>query len=236
MDTEKDMMISETQKVNSPDKQVAKQSGWGLRFKSAREALNLTPQEAASRLYLNLKIITTIENEDSVHGTPAIFMRGYVRSYGRLLNIPEKEIDQAITELGLMTPQSNITENLALQTRPKVLENSHRYVRWITYPVIAILITLVVIWWNNHNHYFSDIDNTKIVAQPTPAPSATSNQAMASTAKPSPQTPETSSPAAQPTPPQANIVTAERKNQATPPHPRVANMDMDIPEPGLETD
>lgn len=240
MDTETNVIMSE--KVDTTNEQVTKPNNWGLRLKIAREAMNLTQQEAATRLYLNPKIIIKIENEDLVHSAPAIFMRGYIRSYARLLNIPVKEIDQAIAELGLATPQPNTIENLALQAHPQGLENSHRYVRWITYPVIAILITLVFIWWNGHTRYhISDIDNTKTPAQPVQS-AANSNQIVTLPTGDAPPAAENIantivSPSTTTShPPQANIVTAERQNKPTIPHPSITNMDMDIPEPGLETD
>ena len=71
---------------------IVKITGMGVRLKKARESLHLTEKEAAARLYLNPKIISVIEMEAFSEGPPITFMRGYVRSYARMLSLPESEI------------------------------------------------------------------------------------------------------------------------------------------------
>ena len=69
---------------------------FGTRLQSAREALGIERKDAAAQLRLNEKVIVMMEKERYPTDLPVTFIRGYIRSYGKLLQIPEHEIKQAI--------------------------------------------------------------------------------------------------------------------------------------------
>jgi cytoskeleton protein RodZ len=129
---------------NKPEAPLRHQ--WGARFKAAREAMNLTEKEASARLHLKPYLITVIETERFENGPPAIFMRGYIRSYGRLLNLPEKEITQALAQLNLATP-TTLPPISTMQTRTIQYGNN---VGWSTSLVVIVLVGLVGMWWHTH--------------------------------------------------------------------------------------
>ena len=122
---------------------------WGARFKAAREGLHFTEKDVASRLHLKATLITIIETERFESGPPPIFMRGYIRSYGRLLNMPEKEIAQALAQLDLDNPAAASTPAPMMRTRINTQQNSNS--GWSTALVVLVLIGLVGMWWNNHS-------------------------------------------------------------------------------------
>lgn len=119
---------------------------WGARFKAAREAMHLTEKEAGARLHLKPYLIAIIESERFENGPPAIFMRGYIRSYGRLLNLPEKEITQALAQLNLAAPPTAAPIS-TIQTQSIQYGNN---VGWSTSLVVIVLVGLVGMWWHTH--------------------------------------------------------------------------------------
>lgn len=141
--------LYETNKMTSQS-ETSKLSGLGARLRKARESMHLTQKEAAARLYLNAKIVEVIENEAFFDGPPLTFMRGYLRSYARLLNFPESEIKTAIDELELNSSPTTLTAP-SLQANPTY--RGDRYIRWITYLIVLTLISLVVLWWSSHSKY-----------------------------------------------------------------------------------
>ncbi len=147
MDNE--IAIDETGKMTSQSEK-SKLSGLGARLRKARESMHLTQKEAAARLYLNPKIVEVIENEAFFDGPPITFMRGYLRSYARLLNVSESDINTAIDELELNISPTTLTAP-ALQASP--IYRGDRYIRWITYLIVLTLISLVVLWWSSHSKY-----------------------------------------------------------------------------------
>lgn len=173
--------IQETSKMTNQSEK-SKLSGLGARLKKTRESMHLTQKEAAARLYLNPKIVEVIENEAFFDGPPMTFMRGYLRSYARLLNFPESEIKNAIEELELnATPTALATPTL----QPGPVYRGDRYLRWITYLIVLTLISLVVLWWSSHSKY---------VITDVPATNPSVNSAPAVTTTTTPTTNETTAP------------------------------------------
>jgi cytoskeleton protein RodZ len=185
--------IHETSKMTNQSEK-SKLTGLGARLRKTRESMHLTQKEAAARLYLNPKIVEVIENEAFFDGPPMTFMRGYLRSYARLLNFPESEIRSAIDELELnTTPTSLATPRL--QAGP--IYRGDRYIRWITYLIVLTLISLVVLWWSSHSKYvITDVPSTNPSVNQVPTVTTTTTTAI--------KTPET-----------APIVTTESPNNTT---------------------
>lgn len=124
--------------------------GLGERLKAAREAMHLTEKEAASRLRLNAKIIPMLENENLDQSLPPTFIRGYLRSYARLLNISEAEINAAINTVETPIPEIPRLNNASPLMITQSTQRSQNYLRWMTYVVAAVLATLVCLWWTSH--------------------------------------------------------------------------------------
>lgn len=161
-------MIGENTQTE-PRLELVKNSGnLGARLKAAREAMNLSEKDAASRLHLKTHLIAIMENEDFKNAPPAIFMRGYYRSYARLLNLNEADINQAIEQLEIAanlhkTPETSI--NIPNVRKPNMTIN----VRWSTPVVVALLLAFVGMWWHSHSRYtVSDVatETTALAPQP----------------------------------------------------------------------
>lgn len=155
-------MTEQTDQANAPTG-----IGFGARLKEVRETLHLSEKDIAARLHLNSRIIHIIEKEDFTNGPPAIFMRGYVRSYARLLNFSDNEINTALTHLGLTIPSSNHLTS-RLQTEDNTITNE-RYIKFATYLVIGISAILVGIWWESHSRTTISDNLLQMVTQQTAA-------------------------------------------------------------------
>lgn len=128
-------------------------SNFGKKLKTTRENMGLSLQEASSRLCLSPRFITMLENEDLRHSSlPPIYLRGYLRSYARLLNIPEQELLAAIEDLDpqpvtMTTPTAVTSDSLSLSFP---LENNAYYVRIATFLISLALLTSITTWWYHH--------------------------------------------------------------------------------------
>lgn len=164
-----------TNNKDTPMPAASTPSGLGNRLKTAREQLHLSEKEAAARLHLNPRIILIMENEQFDNDLPATFMHGYLRSYARLLNISENEINSAILQIIPAAPkvsQPNGTPPI-LKTWP--IPKSYRYLRALTYIIIAALIVLVGLWWSSHPKDFittfkSAVQKTNLAVAPVVQP------------------------------------------------------------------
>ena len=68
----------------------------GKRFRNAREALGLSVSEVAERLHIIPKYVRCIESNEYSQLPGVVFLKGYIRSYARLLGLPE---DQVVSQL-----------------------------------------------------------------------------------------------------------------------------------------
>lgn len=70
-------------------------AGCGQRLRSAREAAGLSVQDVATRLKMPVRVVESLEAEDwSRLGAP-VFIRGQLRSYGRLLGLVTETVHVA---------------------------------------------------------------------------------------------------------------------------------------------
>jgi cytoskeleton protein RodZ len=145
-------------------------TGVGARLKAAREASHLTEKDVAVRLYLNIEIIYKMEQE-RFNDVPTTFMRGYLRSYARLVHLNEAELLPALNQLNLVSPISSVRSQPAAKQHNNHHHLLDRYLRWSSYGIISILFVLVIVWWSSHPR-FNEIDTaSKQVAQiPAVAP------------------------------------------------------------------
>lgn len=73
-------------------------AGCGIRLRHAREAQGLSLEDVASRLKMPLRVVQALENDDWDRAGAAVFVRGQLRSYAKLLGI---RIDDAIEMAGV---------------------------------------------------------------------------------------------------------------------------------------
>ncbi|MCC5826393.1 RodZ domain-containing protein [Alkalimonas sp.] len=117
----------------------------GELLKAAREHKQWSQKEVASQLNLRLSLIENMETDQYEESVLPTFIRGYLRSYARLLKISERQVlaayerhhgNQAI-EPRAMHSFSNRTEKEATESRFMLL----------TYLVGAVLLGLLLLWW-----------------------------------------------------------------------------------------
>jgi len=121
--------------------------GPGSQLKTARESRRLTIEEVAKRLHLTKTMVNDIENDRYHKRLAFTFIRGYLRSYARLVRISPEAVLNAFEQLGLKEHRSEL--NL-----PKVPVTTWRaqekYVRWASYGIIVVLLAVVAglaAWW-----------------------------------------------------------------------------------------
>lgn len=182
------------------EQRVLTQAGLGSRLKRAREACQLSEKEAAIRLHLNPKIIAIMESEDFENGPPATFMRGYLRSYARILNIPEEEINAAVAHLETNLPQAPLPASPPIFSTQSS-NDYYRYLRWMTYLVAGVLILLVSMWWSSHSKDMMALSKS-LLTPPKPATTSEVTQTLTTTTAPvvAPAPPAVGTPAPTTTP------------------------------------
>lgn len=112
----------------------------GARLRDARVAQRLKPGEVAEELHLDVDIIDAIEHGDMTKLPAPIFVQGYVRSYARLVGLPEDELTREFTAQHAELPPLTVysTDSKA----PGLRLPSGRLVR----NVILVMLAVILLW------------------------------------------------------------------------------------------
>lgn len=78
----------------------------GQRLRAGREALGLTQAEMANRMHLSVSYIKALEADDYDRLPESAFVRGYIKNYAKLVNLPADEL-------------ANLYQQMAEETRPQ---------------------------------------------------------------------------------------------------------------------
>ncbi|MDH3316748.1 MAG: DUF4115 domain-containing protein [Gammaproteobacteria bacterium] len=119
-------------------------TGPGAQLREARHRANLSLEEVATQLRLDRRTVRALEENEFQHLPAPTFIRGYIRSYARLLGLPPGPILEAYDYQGFTPPAilADITQ------RPQA-RSSDIAVRLATYLVAAGLVAMVVMWWHS---------------------------------------------------------------------------------------
>src|SRR4051794_8368009 len=77
----------------------------GDQLKQKREQIKLSIDEVASRLCLKKELVDAIENDNYEH-IPLTYLKGYIRSYAKLLSITDADSLQALEYTAETNPMS----------------------------------------------------------------------------------------------------------------------------------
>lgn len=118
----------------------------GALLKERREALGLSQQEIASKLFLKAFQINDLENDVIDEKSSVTFTKGYVRNYAKQLGLPSDEVIEAFEHYH---NQSEVPSSDKLQSFSKRVAKQTHDDRWmmVTYIILLIIIGGVVLWW-----------------------------------------------------------------------------------------
>lgn len=118
----------------------------GALLKERREALGLSQQEIASKLFLKTFQINDLENDVIDEKSSVTFTKGYVRNYAKQLGLPSDKVIEAFERYH---NQSEVPSSDKLQSFSKRVAKQTHDDRWmmVTYIILIIIIGGVVLWW-----------------------------------------------------------------------------------------
>ncbi len=121
----------------------------GAKLQNAREAQRIDRKDAAAQLRLNESVIDMIENNSFPDTMPQIFIRGYIRAYGKLLQISEDTIQAGLEPVKprVITQEAKLAMPVT-QTEPRLNRSSYA-MKGVTTAVAITLVWLMAAWWNS---------------------------------------------------------------------------------------
>ncbi|MCA6999863.1 cytoskeleton protein RodZ [Dickeya solani] len=131
----------------------------GERLREARERLGLTQQVVAERLCLKVSTVREIEDNNTPAGLAPTFLRGYIRSYARLVHLPEDELLPMLEKQVVPSRVSNVApmQSLALGKSRKKRDGWLMLFTWLI--LLGVLGLTVAWWWQNHQAQQREINS-----------------------------------------------------------------------------
>lgn len=179
------------------DTKLAAGFGPGKALRQARLDLRLSPEDVATQLHLAPRQIMALEEDDYNALPQATYVRGYLRSYALLLGLTPEPILEAYGRMHVAAKPTI--------TRERTTHEDHQegQVRVATYVVGALVLVLIIAWWQGSNRdEFITPPSTPAIPPATEAPPADAANRNAPALVPTPGT------LAGPTSPNVNTVPA----------------------------
>jgi cytoskeleton protein RodZ len=130
----------------------------GERLRQAREQLGLSHQAVAERLCLKLSTIRQIEEGTTPADLAPTFLRGYIRSYAKLVHVPEEELATLIgKQAPINVPKVASMQGVSLRKSRKKRDG---WLMGFTWLIVFVVLGLTgAWWWQNHQAQQEEISN-----------------------------------------------------------------------------
>ena len=106
----------------------------------------MSVHEISTHMRLDSRVVLALEADDYEQLPAPTFVRGYLRGYARLLDLPPEPIVQAFERREFAPP--SLVADISVRSQMRSGDFSFRIV---TYIVVAALIVLVVLWWKSQD-------------------------------------------------------------------------------------
>lgn len=137
------------------------QPSFGQRLRAAREAKGLDRAEVAQRLKLPLRLIARIESDDYTGMDEGVYLRGYLSSYARLVEVPTVAAETVAVQHMRAAP---------LVATGKVSRSRYLFDRYsvsATYLILTALIVVPAVWLATHGGLEQNLARTTPLDSPT---------------------------------------------------------------------
>jgi cytoskeleton protein RodZ len=132
--------------------------GPGRFLRELRELKGLSVMDVASRINLGIAQVKALEEEQYEQLPAPIYVRGYLKRYAEVIDIPVEAVIESWERVGEATPPP-----LKRVTLREKISNRTVSVRWATYTAFALFVFLVFLWSRTIEQTATTAVDTKIV-------------------------------------------------------------------------
>lgn len=113
----------------------------------SRERCHLSQADVAQQLHLSLQTVKDLEQDDYLHIGVRTFVRGYLRAYARLVQLPESQVLNAFDALSIPAFEEQIVPAMAAIQEVEIREprNFSPVAAWGGYVFAVLCLILLII-------------------------------------------------------------------------------------------
>ena len=159
-------------------------AGYGARLAAQRERAGLSVTDVASTLRLHPNQIRAIEQEDLTRLPALVYVRGFIRSYARVLSLdPEPLLSDLNAKLAPV--RESVVDGMATDfAAARAAGRERMFPQWAISIALVILVVLGVIGWQTTTLQPAPASPPQVVVVPATAPSAPAPAPVPDTATP----------------------------------------------------
>jgi len=126
----------------------------GAMLRDARLVLSLSQEHIASKLNFKVSLVKNIEDDIFDPAMPTTFNRGYLANYAKLVAVDVEDILASYDALDAASIQRSEMLSFSRETAKQA---EHSRVMWLSYFIVAVLIGLTVLWWQQESNQQADV-------------------------------------------------------------------------------
>jgi len=137
--------------------------GPGERLRNARVARDMDLSKMAEELHLTADMVEALECDDYSELPARVFVRGYVRNYARLVELP---LDSVLKQFDELWPED--TASVKIDRAPRLPADSRPGSRWsgiITWILLLAAVGLFLMWWQGYLDRFTHVGREAVSPQ-----------------------------------------------------------------------
>ena|SRR3990167_32387 len=131
----------------------------GALLRQARQARRMTPEYVARELKLSLTWVNDLESDQYGRATAAIYVKGYLRAYARLVDLVEEEILAAFERMGVEGPMALRRAESEAAVRLRTADLAYMRDRtaqrslwiWSAIIVFGLGAAMGILWWRGEH-------------------------------------------------------------------------------------
>jgi len=138
----------------------------GAMLRDARKALSFSQEHIASKLNLKLALVSDIEDDKFDPSMPVTFNRGYLANYAKLVAVDVEDVLASYDALDAASIQRSEMLSFSKETSKQA---EHSRVMWLSYFIVAVLVGLTVLWWQQESSQQTDNSANELAVNTTKA-------------------------------------------------------------------
>ncbi len=145
-----------TKKVTEPVTELSEDMEMvspGAMLREARKALSFSQEYIASKLNLKLGLVNDIEDDKFDPSMAVTFDRGYLANYAKIVAVDVEDVLASYDALDAASIQRSEMLSFSKETSKQA---EHSRVMWLSYFIVAVLIGLTVLWWQQESSQQTD--------------------------------------------------------------------------------
>jgi len=125
----------------------------GAMLREAREAQSLSQDYIAGKLNFKVALVNNIEKDSFDPSMPVTFNRGYLANYAKLVGV---DVDDVLASYDALDAASIQRSEMLSFSKETSKQAEHSRVMWLSYLIVAVLIGLTVLWWQQESSQQAD--------------------------------------------------------------------------------